>query len=144
MKITQFVLNVIAGARQLNRDIYRPFYAKWHSPETLMDDTKICFVCLGGAWVAQQEKAYSTEPYYPNNIDQKKKIDVTRDQMLALEYIRRNNWREAARTLGARVPARDDLTGKRSDHAGFVNWEQFDKFLEDVEAQALHLKSKGY
>ena len=28
--------------------------------------------------------------------------------------------------------------------AGFVNWEQFDKFLKHVEAQAEELQAKGY
>ncbi len=143
MKIAAFTLKVIEAARKLDRKLYKPFYHKWHEPVNLDDGRHQCYVCFAGAWVAANPKSDSHQSYHPYV---GRENPVPCKQMHALEYIRRCNWRTAAQVLQAdNIPNYGDYPlFSRSKWAGFVNWEQFDKFLKHVEAQAEELQAKGY
>ena len=155
-KMSGFIRDAVAAARNLDRDIYYPDAMNWHTrtyPANIPPTKRYCVVCFAGAVLAghippdvfvEHPKALATIAYEEFGF-----THLQINLLQALEKIRTGMFYEAlgfVRITGPQVNdtqlralgelEHDYAVGSFQGEPSFDGWPEFDGFLNDMEALA--------
>ena len=136
-RLSDLVELAVNDARRLDRSVYEPRAAVWHTPD--VEDPTKCKVCLAGAVIAGTLHRLPSERFDFNQIS-----DAWAKALDVLDLVRDGSY-DGAWLDHVMRPGKDLTKTGRSirqsipdaRHQYFTTWEGFDLFLADLEQEVI-------
>ena len=147
MKASELMRGVVADARSLDREEYRPVSSYWHKP---INNPPTCLVCFAGVWLTRHFGP--GQEIIPAQMDTvQENTTVVLDKIREADFDGIGDYANLAGidkpwALEAALTALENLNQLPMDlilWRVFSNWDDFDEFLKGVEALAKLLDEKG-
>ena len=142
-KLSALIELAISDAHKLDREIYYPSFAMWHSSHDSYENGASCAICLAGAVIAgslrQPHEVTVSLGSYPIQ---------TCNSLFALNAVRAGDIEAAFEEMGTKLTSLqreevEKLESKYTENSDFRGWGEFNLLLNEMADLATELKAIG-